>query len=64
MGKHINQLNEGPEIKLHRGSSTPGRINNYSLLIMDFPTMEKSDILNIKKWGNIVSVTPYTQIQI
>ena len=27
-GKKINQLNEGPEIKLHRGSRTQGRGNN------------------------------------
>ena len=40
-GKHINKLNEGPEIKIHRGSRTQVRGKNYSLLRTDFPTMEK-----------------------
>ena len=30
---------------------TQGRINNCSILIMDFPTMENSDILEINKGG-------------
>ena len=48
---------------MHRGSRTQGRGKNYLLLRMDFPTMEKSDIIDIKKVGNIVSMTPYTQTQ-
>ena len=32
-----NQLNEGPEIKLHRGSRNQS--NNSLLLKIDFPTM-------------------------
>ena len=43
-GKHTNQLNEGPEIKVCGGSRTQGRRKNSSLLRMDFPTMVKSDI--------------------
>ena len=50
---------------MHRGSRTQGRSKNSSLLIMDFPIMEKSDIIEINKWGGgIVSMTPYTQTQI
>ena len=60
-GKHINQLNEGPDIKLHRCSRTQGRKNNYSLLRINFPTMVKSDILDINKGGIIVSMKPYTK---
>ena len=63
-GKHINQLNEGPEIKLHRVSRTQGRSNNCALLQMNFPTMEKSDVTDINKGGETVSITPYTQVQI
>ena len=63
-GKHINQINEGTEIKIHRGSRTQGRGKNYSLLRTDFPTMETSYILKINKGGDIVSMTPYNQTQI
>ena len=63
-GKHINQLNEQPDIKLHSGSRTQGRSNNSFLLRMYFPMMEKSDIIEIKKGGNTVSMNPYTQTQI
>ena len=45
-GEHINQLNEGPDIRLHRGSRTHGTINNSLLLRIDFPTMENSDLLD------------------
>ena len=60
-GKHTNQLNKGPEIKLHMGSRTQGRSKISSLLRMDPPIMEKLDILKINKGGNNVSMTPYTQ---
>ena len=46
------------------GSRTQGRSKNYLILRMDFPTMENSDILEINKGGETVSMTPYTQTQI
>ena len=63
-GKHINQINEGPDINLRRGSRTQGRSKNSSLLRMDFPTLDKSDILNINKGKNILFMAPYTQTQV
>ena len=50
-GKYINQLNEGTEIKPHRGSRTQEKRKNSLPSILDFPTMDKSDISNINKRG-------------
>ena len=40
-GKHINKLNEGPNIKMHRGSRTQGRSKDLLLLRIDFPKIKK-----------------------
>ena len=63
-GKHMNQLYEGPEIKLYRGSRTQGRSKNSSLLRIYFQQW-RSQIHSISTKGEgIVSMTPYTKAQI